>query len=64
MKFIIDRFEENIAVLECENDSMLNLDKKFLPNGAKEGDVLELMICSEETVDRKKKIDDMFDSLF
>ena len=40
MKYIIDRFEEDLAVLEGENKEMLNVPRGFLPDDAKEGDCL------------------------
>ena len=41
MKYIIDRLEEGIAV--CENDlkKLISIPKDLLPDGLKEGDVLE-----------------------
>ena len=40
MEFIIDRFEENFAVLIDENDNIINVLKNMLPSEIKEGDVL------------------------
>ena len=39
-KFIVDRFEEDKAVLECENGDMAVFDRKSLPANIREGDVL------------------------
>ena len=37
-KFTIDRFEEGMAVLECENGDMVSLEVSSLPKNVKEGD--------------------------
>lgn len=38
---IIDRFEENLAVIENEEAEFL-VERSLLPNGAREGDVLRM----------------------
>lgn len=40
MYYIIDRFEENFAVLEDENFRCSDIPRDKLPVGAQEGDVL------------------------
>ena len=40
IKFIIDRFEENHAILEDDNGESLVVLKKILPTNSNEGDVL------------------------
>ena len=40
MKFIIDKIEENFAVVEVKDKKMINMPIGLLPSGAKEGDVL------------------------
>ena len=42
MKYIIDRLEEGIAVCENELKKLISIPKDLLPDGLKEGDVLEL----------------------
>ena len=39
MKYIVDRFEEDFAVLEKESGGTIDVDIRFLP-GAKKGDVV------------------------
>lgn len=61
MKVIIDRFENGYAVCECEDKTMLNIDKNKLPAGAEEGTVLIiekdlLTIDINETKNRKNRI--------
>ena len=41
MKYIIDRLEEGIAVCENELKKLIAIPKDLLPDGLKEGDVLE-----------------------
>lgn len=70
MFYVVDRFEENIAVLEnLDNNSRLNISKTFLPSEIKEGDVLEQVneewfFNKEKNEERKNKINDKFNSLW
>lgn len=63
--FIIDRFEEDWAVLEYD-DETYNFPRALLPDNAKEGDVLKisLEIDQEETEKRKEAIRKLEDELF
>lgn len=63
--FIIDRFEGQWAVIEY-GDDVFNLPKKALPEGSKEGDVLDIDIKVDEeaTRARKERIQRMADRLF
>lgn len=63
MKVIIDRFEGDFAVVETEDKVMVNLHKSLIP-GAKEGDVINIIIDEEETQQRKDKIQKMMDDLW
>ena len=60
---IIDRFEDDKAVLEVDTGNV-NIPISDLPKGAKEGDVLRLVIDADETKNRKQRIDGMMDRLF
>ena len=42
MKYIIDRLEEGIAVCENELKKLISIPTDLLPDGLKEGDVLEI----------------------
>lgn len=70
MRVIIDRFEGEFAVCELSDEErMINLTPKDLPEGAKPGDVLiisdgSITIDNEETADRKKRINNLLDSLW
>lgn len=70
MKYIIDRLEEGIAVCENELKKLISIPKDLLPDGLKEGDVLEeqegrLLRDEQGTEARRKemrkKLMDLFD---
>ncbi len=68
-KLTIDRFEEDKAVLECENGDMITLDRSVLPKNVNEGDVLHFeegsyFLDAEETEKRRQRIKSLMDSLF
>jgi hypothetical protein len=60
---IIDRFEGDFAVVETDT-GFINIPRAEIPVAAKEGDVLELVLDSKNTVKRKERIDGMMDQLF
>ena len=70
MKFIIDRFEGNYAILQNnETSEMSEIEKTALPDEAKEGDVLlfageKFVVDHEETVQRAKRIEKKMDSIW
>ena len=41
-KFIIDRFEQDFAVVERENGEMIDISVMYLPENVKAGDVIIL----------------------
>lgn len=63
MRFVIDRFEGDIAVLV--NDVTINIPRIILPKEAKEGDVviIELRIDREETERLKREIENKINRL-
>ena len=63
MTFIIDRFEENIAVVEL-GDNYYNIPKVLLPENAKEGDVITTEINEKETKGKKSEARSLLDDLF
>lgn len=68
-KFVLDRIEENKAVLECENGESVTLEIKALPTNIKEGDVLvfeegSYFLNEKETEERRQKIKNLMDLLF
>ena len=69
MKVVVDRFEGNYAVCEKKDRTMINVDKKKLPKGAKEGDVLIIdgeiiRIDRSESARRKEDVEKLMDELW
>ncbi|KNF09964.1 protein of unknown function DUF3006 [Gottschalkia purinilytica] len=69
MKGIIDRFEGDLAIVELENDKMININIKKLPSEAKEGSVIIIedeiiTIDKEETKKREEHIKKLLDDIF
>ena len=64
MKFIIDRFEGEFAVVELENREMIDIPICMIPEDAKEGNTLKIIIDEEETSIRRKRIEEKFKNLF
>lgn len=69
MKYVIDRFEDNFAVCEDENQNFVDIEKAKLPTGAREGDILivtgdKITVDKDSTKERRKEVQDLFDSLF
>lgn len=64
MKVTIDRLEGNFAVLELANRDTETIPAALLPEGAQEGDVLEIRILSDERKDREARIEKLMDSVF
>ena len=71
-KFIVDRFEGNKAVLECENGETAVFERKALPKNIKEGDVLEITLGAKSVkvrvtqvkeVVRKEDADTMYEAV-
>lgn len=69
MKGIVDRFEEDKVLVEIENDGgVLAFNRELFPDNLKEGDVVEyvgnkFIVNKEETLERKKRINNLFNSL-
>ena len=69
MKAVIDRFEDNLAVCESDDGKMLNIQRCRLPEGVHEGSVIdicenEITFDKDETIKRKKVIDDLCEGLW
>jgi len=63
--FIIDRFEEDWAVVEFEGGTF-KVPKTLFPQQAREGDVVKMTINVDQaaTKDRKKIVEQLADELF
>ena len=69
MKGIIDRFEGEYAVVEFEGRTMVEIHKKDLPSGIKEGDVIRsidgaYVIDKVETERIKKETKTLYDKMW
>lgn len=69
MIYIIDRFEENLAILEDEDRKMLEIEREILPKEAKEGDCIKKTekgyeIDETETAKRRGRIHSLMNQLF
>lgn len=69
MKVIIDRFEGKYAVCEKENRKMINIEVSSLPEGVKEGDVLDIncgkiKLNKVETQRRNREIKELTEDLW
>ena len=62
MKYVIDRFEGDYAVVETDN-GVVNMPKVLLP-GACEGDTIEITLLKEETVSKKEAQQKRLNKLF
>lgn len=70
MQGVIDRIEENYAVIELEKGTMINLNLSIIPPEAREGDVIiiddnnNVTIDKIETENRKKLIEELTKDLW
>ncbi len=64
MKVIIDRIEGAFAVVELTNGKTEQLPAALLPEGAGDGDVLELKLLPDERKAREKRIQSLMDKVF
>ena len=63
MKWIIEKFEEDLAVIEC-NNLYFNIPKSTLPTNVCEGDILEITINVAETKSQKENLNNRLKNLF
>lgn len=63
MYVTIDRFEGEFAVVETEDNTMVNLPRCLLTD-AKEGDVVLIKVDKEKTKSQQDEINDLMNSLF
>lgn len=54
MQCIVDRFEGEYAIVEY-NDKVLSLPRVFLPEEAREGDVLDVLVMLDDSETHKLK---------
>lgn len=63
MKVIIDRIENEYAIVEIEEGKYTNIPLILVPE-AKEGDVIKIEIDKNETEKREKHIKELINDLF
>ena len=63
MKFTIERIEASYAVIELEDRRLIHLPLEIIPPQAREGDILQIAILTEETLSRRKEMEDKFQKL-
>lgn len=63
MLWIVDRIENDIAVIETESGN-INIELKHLPEGTKEGSVIKLDLSAEDEQKRRKNICEKMNRLF
>lgn len=64
MKVVIDRIEDAFAVVELPDGTTAKLPAVLLPEGAQEGDVLELRLLPQDRKAREKRIQTLMDKVF
>ena len=65
MKLILDRIEEDTAIVELENGELIAVPYAlFLPLQAKEGDVLQICIDQEQTAQRRERAASLLKDIF
>ena len=62
MKAIIDRFEEDHAVVEL-NEKMYNIPRALIPHDAREGDTIEITISGKISNERREASHALFERL-
>lgn len=63
VKIIIDRFEDEFAIVEMEDGKILSITKEILPSNAKGGDVISIQIEEKETKKIKDEIEYLMNKL-
>ncbi|AEG59248.1 DUF3006 domain-containing protein [Desulforamulus ruminis] len=66
MRAIVDRFEEEWAVLEVEGSLMWNVPRDFLPEEVKEGSVVQFFFSfdPDATAEAEEEIETLINDVF
>lgn len=64
MKFVLDRFEGEQAIIETSNKEVFSIPKALFPENTKEGDVLTIIIDAQATEKRQKEIQNLMSDLW
>jgi len=63
MRYIIDRFEGDFAVVELKSKELVNIPKMALPENCREGDIIIISLDVNETEKRKNMILEKFNRI-
>lgn len=63
MQVVIDRFEENMAVVELADGSMAHLPRVLVP-AAREGDIVNIEIDADAREKRESAVEELMNELF
>lgn len=63
MKVTIDRFEGGFAIVETEDGKFFDMPAALMPEGAREGSVISIILDEEETEARLREIQRKIDKL-
>lgn len=64
MRYIVDRFENEYAIVELDNGEFIDIPKKALPLDASEGSIIEVTTLNDETNIRRTEMKKKMSSLF
>ena len=64
MRVILDRIEKGFGIVELPDHTTVNMPEKLLPEGIKEGDVIDILINHESTAKRAADIEKKLHKLF
>ncbi len=64
MKFIIDRFEGDIAIIEISENKFVDMPRVLIPNDANEGDIINICVDKDATQERLSNIKKLEESLW
>ena len=64
MRYIVDRFENEYAIVELDNGEFIDIPKKALPLDASEGSIIEVTTLRDETNVRRTEMKKKMNSLF
>lgn len=64
MKYTIDRFEGDYAVVELESGNIVNIPKITLPSNAKESDIISVEVDETTTKNRSILIKDLMNDVW
>lgn len=64
MSFSIDRFEGSIAAVVSDDGKTYNIPKALLPENAKEGDIINIIVDEKKTGNKKNEVRNLLNDLF